>query len=199
MPQSTVSTRPYPSSREARERVAGDAVALLEAARQVPARRRRRARAGRAPRARSRRSRRRRSRRGRRSACRPSIAARIRSQASRHVAEQERVVPGRLAREERRRGGRAPRSRGGRAREAVVSLSPSSSASAATCRVVARSGSSRWPRPWTSDGTRATGRHRPRCQTPSRKCDERPQAPEVARPTVCAEPDRTRPGVRHRS
>ena len=89
---------------ESRERVARDAVPLVEPARQVPddvgAELR-----GRGPRARSRRSRRRRSRRGRRSSCRRRPPREC-LDGRRHVAEQERVV----IRERRRResGARPP-------------------------------------------------------------------------------------------
>ena len=129
MPQSTVRTRPTPSSASRAERVAGHAVALLEPARKVPDERRLRAREERGRRARWRRCRRRRSHRERRSELRSggnrgSDAIACLS----HVSEQERVV----AREARPRGTSAPppvrRSRGAVSTDADVSLTPSSRA-----------------------------------------------------------------------
>ena len=88
---------------EPRERLALDAVALLEAARQVPDDVRAELAQDRAPRARSRRCRPRRSRRGRRFACRRRSPHVIASTPRGHVAEQERIVAGRRSFEERAR------------------------------------------------------------------------------------------------
>ena len=125
MPQSTVRTRSTPSSASRSIGLGGEAVALLEAARQPPldvapsSRSDEHGDGGRA------RSRRRRSRRGRRSALPPRPppgSARPRAAMSPSGSGS---WAGRLGREERASPPRGRRARGGRARSPSISLTPS--------------------------------------------------------------------------
>ena len=131
MPQSTVRMSCTPSAASRSIVDGGDAVALLEPAREMPARRRRRAPAASERRAPSRRSRRRRSRRGRRS----SRRRRPRRGAARPRRPCHRAGAGR-ARCPRDRGRRAPPSGSPSPRRtstvATVSETPSAAPSART-------------------------------------------------------------------